>query len=462
MRSLWLLLLFAAFAVLGTGVPFIATLGYEWVDTFRPQDVAFVILNQIPVAMIMGTVAVFSYLLMDRRYPPHPSLEAGLTLAMAAWITLSLTWAELPDPAWDKWNTVIKTIGFSIFVPYVIRSRVQIEAFVQTYVFSLAANFVPFGIKTLISGGGYGQNLGLEKGNTGLSEGGLLSTVCLMAVPLALHLSKHSQLIPRIKQLGWGYWVAAALAITTAIGTYERSALIGMLVLGAYMWSHSRHKFAFGLAGILMAGLVAVTTSNSWTERISTIGEFQTESSAYVRILVWKWTLEYTSTHPLGGGFMLYLIDHVEVPGTLDSPGFSQFGRAFHSIYFEVLGEQGYPGLILFVLLAGSMLVKLRMLSKKVRPYPELEWVVSLSDALQSGLAVFLTAGAFVGIAYQPMFWYFIAMGVSLNAYVWRFEHPESKTSRILRAISRRPGSIVPAPASRIAKPPSKPWIPGR
>ena len=146
----------------------------------------------------------------------------------------------------------------------------------------------------------------------------------------------------------------------------------------------------------------------------------------------------------------------------MDSPGIIQFGRAFHSIYFEVLGEQGYPGLIMFLLLAGSTMVKLRRLSKKVRAYPELEWVRSLSDALQGGLAVFLTAGAFVGIAFQPMFWYFIAIGISLNVYVWRFERPQVKKARILQALNSPPDPVVPAPAARTAKPPAKPWIPAR
>jgi probable O-glycosylation ligase (exosortase A-associated) len=356
-----------------------------------------------------------------------------------------------------------KTTVFSLFIPFVIRSRVQIEAFAQTYVLSLAANFVPFGIKTLISGGGYGRNLGLEQGNSGLSEGGLLSTACLMIVPLALHLSKHSQLIPRIKQIGWGYWVAAVLAIITAVGTYERSALIGMVVLGSYLWLLSKHKFTFTLVTALMVGLIAFAASDSWTDRISTIGSFQTENSAYVRILVWQWTLQYVSAHPLGGGFMAYLINHVEVPGTAESAGFTQFARAYHSIYFEVLGEQGYPGLLIFLLLAGTMFVKLRMLSRKVRAYPELEWVGSLSDALQCGFAVFLSAGAFVGIAFQPMFWYLIAMGISLNAYMWRFEHPEKKTSRLLQALNGPDVETVSAlPAARFAKLPSKPWFPRR
>jgi probable O-glycosylation ligase (exosortase A-associated) len=422
-RSLWLLAIYLIFIGLGATAPFVATLGYVWVDTFRPQEVAYFLLNDLPVAMIVGVMALGSYVLSDRRSPPPVSLETVLQVLMAVWVTTTLLWAERPDEAWTKWNWAFKTVAFSAFIPFVIRSRVQIEAFAQIYVFSLAANFVPFGLKTLISGGGYGSNLGLQQGNAGLAEGGLLSTVCLMAVPLAVYLSKYSQLIPRLEKVGWAYWGVAALAILTAIGTYERSALVGLVVLGIYMWIRSRHKFAFGLAAIVVAGLVAFTTTSAWNDRISTIGTYSSDNSASTRILVWKWTLEYTSMNPMGGGFMSYLIDHVEVPSTDGSPGFTEFGRAFHSIYFEVLGEQGYPGLIMFLLLAGLTFFRLRLLSKKARVYPELHWVAALSDALQSGLAVFMTSGAFVGIAFQPMFWYFISMGISLNAYMWRVEH---------------------------------------
>lgn len=424
MRSLWLLLIYLAFIGMGLSAPFIATLGYVWVDTFRPQEVAYSLLRDIPVAMIMGVVAIAGYVLLDRRSPPRLTLETALTIVMALWVTLTLTWAERPDAAWIKWDSVFKTLAFSAFIPLVIRSRVQIEAFTQIYVFALAANFVPFGLKTLISGGGYGTNLGLEQGNTGLSEGGLLSTVCLMAVPLAIFLAKHNQLISRSLLVTWGYRVMAALAILTAIGTYERSALIGLIALGIVMWIRSSHKFMLGLAGVVVAGLVVFSTSTAWNERIATIATYHSDSSAYVRIMVWKWTLEYTARNPFGGGFQSYLIDNVDVPGTVDSPGFTQFARAFHSIYFEVLGEHGYPGLIIFLLIAGSMFLRLGRISKKAKANPELQWVAALADGLQSGLAVFLTAGAFVGIAFQPMFWYFISLGVSLSAYMWRVEHP--------------------------------------
>jgi putative inorganic carbon (HCO3(-)) transporter len=429
LRSLWLLFIYVSFLGLSTSAPFVATLGYVWVDTFGPQNVAYILLNQMPVAMIMGAVAFVGYLLLDRRSPPRPSLEMLLMAAMVVWINITMIWAQVPAAAWEKWDWAFKTLAFATFIPFVIRSRIQIEAFAQTYVFSLAANFMPFGAKTLLSGGGYGVNLGLAQGNSGLAEGGLLSTVCLMAVPLALYLSTNSQLLPRMKLLPLVYWIIAGLAVATAIGTYERSALLGLVALGIYMWVRSRHKLGFGIVAIAVACLVIYATSSAWNERIATIGA--EDSSSNIRILVWRWTLEFTATHPLGGGFQTYLIDHIEIAGTGDTPPIVQFGRAFHSIYFEMLGEQGYPGLAIFLLLTGVTFVKLRRLAKKTRNHPELGWIAGLADALQSGLAVFMISGAFVGIAFQPMYWYFIAMGVSLNAYMWRVENqqPEPQAS---------------------------------
>ena len=445
LRSLWLLFVYISFLGLSTSAPFVATLGYVWVDTFTPQNVAYIILNQIPVALLMGAAAVGLYLLLDRRLPPRLSAETALMIAIVLWVNLTMIWAQVPDAAWEKWDWACKTLVFASFIPLVIRSRIQIEAFAQTYVLSLAANIIPFGVKTLISGGGYGSNLGLQSGNSGLSEGGLLSTVCLMAVPLALHLARHSQLVPRFRLVPLVYWGIAGLAVVTAVGTYERSALIGLVVLGLYMWTRSRHKLGFGIIAVAVACLMIYTTSSAWNDRVASIGNFQKENSAYTRILVWKWTLGFVAEHPLGGGFQTYLINHVEIPGTDDTPATVQFGRAFHSIYFEVLGEQGYPGLALFLGLTALTFIKLRRLAKKARAHPDLEWLASLSNALQSGLAVFMTSGAFVGIAFQPMYWYFIALGISLNAYLWRAEHQQAKPLPGWRGIAVQTAGLSPA-----------------
>ena len=275
LRSLWLLFVYVSFLGLSVSAPFVATLGYVWVDTFQPQAVAYIILNQLPLALIMGTVAVGGYLLLDRRSPPPLTLQMALQVVMAIWVTLTLIWAQVPDAALEKWDWALKTIVFATFLPFVIRSRVQIEAFAQTYVFSLAANFVPYGLKVLLSGGGYGRDLGLEGGNSGLGEGGLLSTSCLMAVPLAIFLASNSQLMPKLKLMPLAYWGIAALAVATAIGTYERSALVGLVALGLYMWARTKHKFRFGAVLAVVTCLIVYSTSGAWNARVSHDRQFR-------------------------------------------------------------------------------------------------------------------------------------------------------------------------------------------
>ena len=439
LRSLWLLGIYLMFLGIGTTAPFVLVLGYVWVDTFRPQEVAYLFLNQAPVALIMGAGAVAAYVALDRRSPPPPMASHLLVVVMGAWVTVTMLWAVSPEQGWIKWDWASKAILFAAFIPFVIRSRVQIEAFVQVYVLSLAANFVTFGAKTLLSGGGYGTNLGLLQGNAGLAEGGFLSTVCLMVVPLALFLAKHATLMPRHRMISLGYVGLALLATLTAIGTYQRSALIGLAVLGIFMFLKTKHKFLYGLVGVVGVLALAYLTSDEWNARISTIGGESLDGTTNVRILVWKWTLQFVASNPLGGGFASFMINHIVIPGNSANPGGeTQFSRAFHSIYFEVLGEHGWPGLAIFFMIIGSTLFSLSRLKKQTKRDPELAWCADLADALQSGIVVFMASGAFVGIAYQPMFWYTIALSISLRAYVRRVQARQSQPDSGWRGASRQ------------------------
>src|ERR1700760_2564221 len=97
LRSLWLLFVYVSFLGLSCSAPFVATLGYVWVDTFQPQTVAYIVLNQLPVAMIMGLVALGGYLVLDRRSPPPVTMRMVLQLGMVIWMCLTMLWAQVPD-----------------------------------------------------------------------------------------------------------------------------------------------------------------------------------------------------------------------------------------------------------------------------------------------------------------------------------------------------------------------------
>jgi putative inorganic carbon (hco3(-)) transporter len=235
------------------------------------------------------------------------------------------------------------------------------------------------------------------------------------------------------------YAGVAALAIVTALGTYERSALIGLLVVGFYMFLRSRRKFVYGIVAGVAAVVIIVAAAGTWSDRVSSIGNYQADGSAMTRILVWQWTLGYVSTHPLGGSFDAFAINTIVMPpDALNPEGSIQTGRAYHSIYFEVLGELGWPGLAIFLLTAFSSLYNLVRLSRKCRKSPDLVWVADMSDAVQSGMMAFLSAGAFVGIAFQPPFWYFVSMVICLRAYVWHAERAELPDAKGWRLMGQR------------------------
>jgi putative inorganic carbon (HCO3(-)) transporter len=434
LRSLLMLIVYMSFLGVSMAVPYVATLGYVWVDIFQPQTASYVLLNTLPVAMIMGAAAFGTYVLMDRRSPPPLTGILVLQLMFAAWVTLTTIYAVAGPVAWDKWSWAFKTIVFSAFVPFVIRSRVQIEALIQVYTLSMAANFIPFGAKVLLSGGGYGVNLGLQSGNGGLAEGGLLSTACLMVIPWLLHLANHTRLVPRWKVVPFAYWGMAGLAIATAMGTYERSALVGMGVLAIHTWVRSKRKLLLGVVIVCVGLGIAYKASSGYAARMSTIEDYSSEESAYVRILMWKWTLGFVASHPAGGGFQAYVTSVIDVPQLGNGSAHEEFGRAYHSSYFEVLGEEGFPGTAMFLGIVGLVLFRLRRLAREAREDPEFAWVASLANATEGGLAVFFSSGAFVSLSFQPMLWYFVAVPVCLNAYMWHARRQVAPTNQRWRA----------------------------
>src|SRR3546814_12545503 len=87
---------------------------------------------------------------------------------------------------------------------------------------------------------------------------------------------------------------------------------------------------------------------------METIRDHKSDQSASTRVAVWAWTWEYAKENPLGGGFNAYIQNHVRVERTAseydpDAPQeaeptvYEEHSRAYHSSYFEMLGEQGYP-----------------------------------------------------------------------------------------------------------------------
>jgi putative inorganic carbon (hco3(-)) transporter len=453
MRDILILSFYCGYLVLGLRAPFVFGLGYIWTDIFLPQYVAYSIMRMFPIALIMGAATLGSYLLFDRRDPPRPTLLHALMFVMVGWVTLTTTWAVVPDMAWFKWDWAVKTLLFAAFLPFLFRSRIQLEALILTFLFSVSAHLLATGLKTAVAGGGYGRKLGLIPDLLGVGETSFLSMLAAVAIPLILFLKKHSLIIPKFRHTALGYNSIAVVSVLASLGTFARTGLVAMTVLGGLLWAQSKQKLLVGL-GLLVSGtLVFLVMSQAWIDRMSTITDPSGESSAGQRLEMWKWTMDYVSAHPLGGGFNLYLISSfvLRLP---DGTETSVAGRAFHSMYFEVLGEHGYVGFAIFALMLATMFVSMVRLRRKTRGIPELEWLHDLMKALLMGTFIYLCGGAFIGIAFQPPLYYFMAIIISATQYYARAT--QHLPARAWQPPAQRRGAPVPPRPLANARRPSK------
>src|SRR3546814_14250675 len=95
---------------------------------------------------------------------------------------------------------------------------------------------------------------------------------------------------------------------------------------------------------------------------METIESYKADQSASTRVAVWQWTWDFAKENPFGGGFDAYIQNHVRVvkaataydpdnPQEAEPSVYEEKSRAYHSSYFEMLVEQGYAGLALWLAL---------------------------------------------------------------------------------------------------------------
>jgi probable O-glycosylation ligase (exosortase A-associated) len=219
------------------------------------------------------------------------------------------------------------------------------------------------------------------------------------------------------------------------VGTQARTGLVCIAVLAVLSLRAVRHRMLY-VGGAALLALVAVPfLPDSYTSRMETIRDHRADQSASTRVAVWAWTWDYAKDNPFGGGFEAYRQNEVRVEKAASDGGaaaapttYEEKSRAYHSSYFEMLGEQGYPGLALFLALHISGLIgmeRLRRRYAKTRRGEE-QWIAPLATALQHGHVIYLVGSLFVGIAFQPFIYMMIALQIGLATYVRRREQQTS------------------------------------
>ncbi|MEG3176010.1 putative O-glycosylation ligase, exosortase A system-associated [Sphingomonas sp. RB3P16] len=449
MRDLVFVAFLAAFFAAGFRRPFLFVLAYVYIDVVAPQRLTYVLLNSVPISLIAVVLTVGGWAIADDktglRVTPRQCL-IGLLLVYCYCTTLT---ADFPVEALDKWGWVWKCLAFAAFLPFTLRTKLRIEALLLVMVASAASIIIVGGIKTLASGGGgYGSLNLMVSNNSGLYEGSTISTVAVAIIPLILWFTKYGTIFPPDWKVKGFCYALVFSCLLIPVGTSTRTGLLCIGLVAVLLLRDTKRKVLY-LCLLGVAGMIAVPfLPSAFTDRMSTIKTYKADESASTRIAVWGWTWQYAKEHPLGGGFEMYRqnkirYDTERVEGsaansTVDRKLTVDQARAFHSAYFEMLGEQGFPGLLLWLAISLIGIVRMEVLRRRYRKQTETYgWVTPLAGALQSAHIVYLLGAAFVGIAFQPFVYMLIGAQIGLDSYLALKRAPQAWRPKRKGAVSQ-------------------------
>lgn len=349
----------------------------------------------------------------EQKRLPNQALTT-LLIVFAILFSISTYYAIDYPAAYELWDRHIKTVALGLVVMGMANSKLRIQALLWMVVLSIGYYAVKGGGYFLISGGSADSPVfGPE--DTMIDDNNHLALAILITIPMLYYL-RSTTASPLVR---WVLLGVIAISVIAIVGTYSRGGFVGLVVVGiAFMLTARRRLAAVLMAATLALGVVSVAPPD-WVARIAGIKEFKKDESSVSRLTAWDTSWRLALDRPLiGGGFSAIETPNTYVKYRGKADKTTADGRAAHSIYFQLLGDNGFPAFFVYLamIVAGMYnLVRVQVLTRGVE---DLGWANLLSRMMAVSFAGFLTAGAFLSMAYYDGFLCILALTGALRAVV--------------------------------------------
>jgi O-antigen ligase len=396
-------------------------------DMIKIQTVFFAIFVVIVIRQVSQS--------KGRAAPQTRLLLAFLGLALAQ-VPLATNWFF----AWTfGYGLGLTLIGYAA-IAYIPRDERDLKTLLAWLV-TIHVYVATVGIR------GYSDNQFTESGyiSTGslgayfLGDENDAALALLIALPLAVYLFRQAR--AAWSRLCWG--VGALLLFITVVFTFSRGAFVGLVGM-ALWWILTSKKRGRAIGALVLAGLLmfGVAPRQYWS-RMETITDTD-QGTAQTRQNYWAAARRMFADSPIWGvggnnGQVLLPEYALEFP---DEYRPNQWGRAFHSFYYQILAEFGSLG----VLLIGSIIVlnfrDLRQIRALARQGRVPVSVGHLADCLWFSWIGFLVPATFISVLTYPHLYYLTALTVSLLRFARAQEELPSPAAERASVVPVRRGPL--------------------
>jgi probable O-glycosylation ligase (exosortase A-associated) len=377
----------AAYALLH---PWIGIMGWTWISVMNPHAYSWR-LSSMPIAAAVAGSTLLGVLFTKDRRNFFTTREVTVLMLFMLWMCITLPFSFYVEQSIGFWSRVMKIDLMVLVAMVVLYSRKHITMLAWVLVGSLGFYGVKGGLFTLATGGSYrvwGPAGSYIEGNNEVA----LAFVMVIPLMQFLRLISDSEWVKR------GLLLAMGLCATAALGSYSRGALLAVAAMAIVLWWRSDKKLVGAVILLVLSVALLSFMPEQWWDRMGSINNYQDDASATGRLNAWWMAWNLAKANFFGGGFMIYNADIFAryAPNPLDV-------HAAHSIYFMVLGEHGFIGLLLFLLLwffVWGSAGRLRIQGKKL---PQTVWLSHLGAMCQVSLAGYAVGGAFLSLSYYDL-----------------------------------------------------------
>ena len=409
MRDILLLLIMAGVIPFIFRKPFFGVLAWCWVSYMVPHKLTFGFMQNFPIAQLVAVVFLGVFIFSkEPKKVPFSSITFWL-FAFYFWILLTYlvhTKSAFVDNLAIK---ILKIQLFTIVILMLLTTRERIEQTLWVIGLSIAFYGVKGGIFTISTGGSgrvWGPPGGYFEGN---NELGL---TLVITIPILLYLRK----IATQKWVKNALMVAIVLCAISALGTQSRGAFLAISACGLFYWLKSNKKLVTAIPIVILAASFVTFMPQSWHDRMDTIfveNEDDYDGSIKGRLNAWRMAVNIAGDNLTGGGL------NAATPANflIYAPEPERF-HDFHSIYFQILGKHGYPGLFIYLMIFMSTWFVAQRIRKKTKAHQELDWAYHMMSLLQVSLIAFAVGGAFLGLAYFDLPYHLVITVAAVNTVV--------------------------------------------
>ncbi|MGI9499561.1 MAG: putative O-glycosylation ligase, exosortase A system-associated [Geminicoccaceae bacterium] len=375
--------------------PWLGMLIWTWFAFTFPLSSLWGIGTSIPGNILVTLFTLIGWVLAKDEPKRLPLDRANLLLIAFALVTsVSIMLSLSPEHTEVKISEYASIFIYLMMLSMFLHSTERLHAYVWITAFSIAYYAVKSSASFVVTRGAHHSTGPV---GTILEDNNHLAVAFLLVFPLLNYLRLHSR-YRWVRLCLLGTMVLTALAV---VSTFSRGGFIGLVCMLGYFWWNAGRKISHLL--LIGLGLLAViyTSSDSWTSRMQSIDSAHEEDASFQgRLGAWLVYWNAALDRPLTGAGPKALEDpevsHKYRPPLIDL----REGIAGHSIYFQLMGEEGFLALGIYLAMLYTAWANGGWVARRARGDPDLAWARDLARMAQISIVVFAVTAAALSLAF--------------------------------------------------------------